>query len=74
MQVIASLDSYDEEFTVQEIVDRSKSISRKPFSNSHVTPMLVSLSNAGLVYKNRHGKYAFAVPLLGQFIRRQNSD
>ena len=33
--------------------------------------MLVSLSNSGLVFKNRHGKYSFAVPLMGQFINRQ---
>ena len=38
---------------------------------SHVSQMLAALSEAGLVYKNRHGKYSFAVPLLGRFIRRQ---
>lgn len=43
----------------------------KPFSSSHVNQMLGSLSQAGLVYKNRHGRYSFAVPLLGQFILRQ---
>jgi len=31
------------------------------------------LAEAGLVYKNRHGKYSLAVPLLGQFIQRQTS-
>ena len=36
--------------------------------------MLGNLSNAGLIYKNRHGRYAFAVPLLGQFIRRQEKE
>ena len=36
--------------------------------------MLGNLSDAGLLYKNRHGKYSFAVPLLGQFILRQTSD
>jgi len=34
--------------------------------------MLALLSEAGLIYKNRHGKYSFAVPLLGDFIRRQS--
>ncbi|MEA2068274.1 MAG: ATP-binding protein [Verrucomicrobiota bacterium] len=71
MQVIASLDNCDSEFTVQEIADQSKKKLEKPFSNSHVNQMLSSLGNAGLVFKNRHGKYAFAVPLLGQFIHRQ---
>ena len=33
--------------------------------------MLSTLSDSGLVYKNRHGKYSFAVPLLGKFIQRQ---
>jgi hypothetical protein len=33
--------------------------------------MLAALSEAGLVYKNRHGKYSFAVPLFGRFIQRQ---
>jgi len=31
------------------------------------------LAEAGLVYKNRHGKYSLTVPLLGQFIQRQTS-
>ncbi len=35
--------------------------------------MLVSLTEHGLIYKNRYGKYSFAVPLMGQFIRRQAS-
>jgi len=25
------------------------------------------------VYKNRHGRYSFAVPLLGRFITRQGA-
>jgi hypothetical protein len=29
------------------------------------------LANAGLLYKNRHGKYSFAVPLMSGFIQRQ---
>jgi len=42
----------------------------KPFSASHVNQMLVSLSEAGLVYKNRHGCYSLAVPLMADYIRR----
>ncbi|HET8546686.1 MAG TPA: hypothetical protein VFL57_01710 [Bryobacteraceae bacterium] len=41
------------------------------FKNSHVNQMLAALQEKGLVYRNRHGKYLFAVPLFGQFIRRQ---
>lgn len=69
--VIASLDSADDEFTVQEIVERSRMDLSKPFSSSHVNQMLAALSTAGLVYKNRHGRYSFAVPLFGQFVLRQ---
>ncbi len=45
----------------------------RSFSSSHVNQMLVSLTEHGLIYKNRYGKYSFAVPLMGQFIRRQAS-
>ena len=73
LSVIAELDSCDEEFTVQEIVNESKRL-RHPFGNSHVSQMLATLIESGLVYKNRHGRYSFAVPLLGEFIRRQMND
>ena len=70
--VIALLEHPSSEFTVQEVVEASrKSDYGRPFSSSHVNQMLASLSEAGLVYKNRWGKYALAVPLLDQFIRRQ---
>jgi hypothetical protein len=71
LQVVAMLPNCDAEFTVQEVVLASKETLVKPFSSSHANQMLASLSEAGLIYKNRHGKYAFAVPLLSAFIRRQ---
>jgi hypothetical protein len=71
LTVIASLENCDDEFTVQEVSGQSKKRLKKPFSPSHVSQMLAALSDAGLVYKNRHGKYSFAVPLLGRFIQRQ---
>lgn len=73
LTLIAELHNADGEFSVQEIVEASKKTGKKPFSGSHVNQMLGSLSSAGLVFKNRHGKYAFAVPLLSHFIKRQNS-
>lgn len=73
LQVVATLDHCDEEFTVQEIVDRSQALLTKPFGNSHANQILVKLTEQGLVFKNRHGKYSFAVPLLGRFIQRQSS-
>ncbi len=71
LQVVSLLPNADQEFTVQEVVAASKDYITKPFTASHVSQMLSSLSEAGLVYKNRHGKYSLAVPLLGQFIQRQ---
>ena len=71
LTVIAHLENSETEFTVQEVVEKSKDLPAKPFSPSHVNQMLVALGNLGLVYKNRHGKYSFAVPLMSRFILRQ---
>ena len=72
LTVIAWLENSDREFTVREIVEKSKEIyPDRPFSNSHANQMLGALGDRGLVYKNRHGKYSFAVPLLDRFIMRQ---
>ncbi|MHB8347750.1 MAG: ATP-binding protein [Acidiferrobacterales bacterium] len=70
--VISQLPNSESEFAVQEVVEHpaNKDLD-KAFSGSHVNQMLSALSDAGLIYKNRHGKYSFAVPLLGGFIRRQ---
>jgi hypothetical protein len=66
--VVSQLDHADEEFTIQELVELTKTLLVKPFSSSHTSQMLVSLAAQGLIYKNRFGKYSFAVPLLGNFI------
>jgi len=71
MLVISNLDTAEGEFSVQEIVDKSQTLLDNKFGNSHVNQMLSALANAGLVYKNRRGKYSFAVPLMSGFIRRQ---
>lgn len=67
----AHLDNAEGEFTVQEIVAKSALVVPKPFSNSHVNQMLATLSGMGLIYKNRWGRYSFAVPLFDRFILRQ---
>lgn len=74
LAVIASSSNCQAEFTVQEVVEESKKHLSNPFSSSHANQMLSSLTNAGLIYKNRHGKYSFAVPLMDRFILRQNID
>ena len=83
LTVCAMLNKPEGEFTVQEVVKRSSELSVKrtgqkqpsavtrPFGSSHANQMLASLCEAGLIYKNRHGKYSFAVPLLDRFILRQ---
>ena len=68
---IANLSNSDGEFTVQEIVTESKELLSKPFTNSHVNQMLATLSTMGLIYKNRWGRYSFAVPLFDRFLLRQ---
>ena len=74
LTVIAFLKDGDWEFTVQEVVSKSRELLNKPFSNSHVNQLLNSLTKAGLVYKNRYGKYSLAVPMLAGFIKRQEED
>jgi type II secretory pathway predicted ATPase ExeA len=70
LKVISDLENCGEEFTVQDIFEQSKISMSRPFSNSHINQMLKNLADSGLVYKTRFGNYSFAVPLLGQFIRR----
>jgi len=69
--VIATLENFDSEFTVQEVVEASKRAkASKQFSASHASQMLASLCDVGLVFKSRYGRYSLGVPLLAQFILR----
>ncbi len=68
--VIANLENADGEFTISELLEKAKVLLEKGFSASHAGQMLSTLANRGLIYKNRFGKYALAVPLMAQFIRR----
>lgn len=68
--VVAHLEHADEEFTILELTKMAKELLPKSFSASHANQMLASLSERGMIYKNRLGKYSFAVPLLGRFILR----
>ena len=71
MGIVAQLNNCNEEFSVQDVVESDANKEhKKPFSSSHVNQILSSLIKAGLVYKNRHGRYSLAVPLLGDFIMR----
>jgi hypothetical protein len=68
--VVAHLDRPDEEFTILELTEKAKTLLSKAFSPSNANQMLASLAERGMIYKNRLGKYSFAVPLLGRFITR----
>jgi type II secretory pathway predicted ATPase ExeA len=68
--VVAHLDHADEEFTILELTERAKTLLPKPFSPSNASQMLTGLAERGMIYRNRFGKYSFAVPLLGRFIIR----
>jgi len=71
LRVVAQVKTSEREFSVQQVTKMSKNVPHKPFSASHVSQMLAALCDAGLIYRNRHGRYSFAVPLLGRFIMRQ---
>lgn len=69
---IAQLEHGDQEFTIGEVVDVSATLKRiRPFTPGDVSQILPRLIDKGLVYKNRFGKYCFAVPLFGGFIKRR---
>jgi hypothetical protein len=68
--VVAFLEKDKPEFSVQEIVEASSKL-EKGFSSSHASQMLNKLIELGIVFKNRHGRYSFAVPLMDEFIKRQ---
>ena len=74
MQVIASLENSEEEFSVNVIVAASRKILKKGFSPSHTAQILQALTEKGLVYKSRRGSYMLAVPLMSRFILRQSVD
>lgn len=74
MQVIASLENADEEFTIQEVCAASRSRLEKPFTPSHATQLMGNLAEKGLIYRTKRGSYCFAVPLMASFIDRQPLD
>lgn len=72
LTVIAHLPTAGEEFSVKEISEASANFPDvKPLSPSQANQMLATLADSGFVYKNRHGKYSLAVPMLEQYIKRQ---
>lgn len=72
MWVIAGLPNCETEFTQQEIVRQSRQRLKKGFSPSHTSQILKTIEDKGLVFRSRRSKYCFAVPLMSEFIKRQN--
>jgi hypothetical protein len=74
LKVISELPTADTEFSVSEIEKNSITAKRRGFGASQINQMLAKMIPIGLIYKNRHGKYSFAVPLLSGFIKRQQAE
>lgn len=72
LMTVASLVVRDGEFTIQDLVEKSAEVLTRPFNGSHANQMLNTLGEQGMTFKNRRGRYAFALPLLADFIRRQS--
>jgi hypothetical protein len=71
LKIVAQLPNCEGEFTAQEIIRISGDILEKKYSSSSVAQYLSRLSDKGLIYRNRFGRYQFAVPMLSDFIKRQ---
>ncbi len=74
LMVITKLPNANEEFSANEIAHKSMEILEKPFAPAYVVNTLNKLIHNGLIFKNRRGKYSFAVPLLAEYIKRNNPD
>ncbi len=72
--VIAKLATANEEFTIKDIAKKSEEVNGNPFKPAHINNLLIKLIDAGLIYKNRRSKYSFAVPLLADYINRQETE
>ena len=72
LRIIARLPTANFEFTVQDIAALAKESGIPSFTPSYINQYLTKLTAQGLVYKNSHGKYSFAVPMLADYINRQD--
>ena len=70
---IALCPTADDEFAIPEIVNASQGLGEdqiKRFTPGDVSQMIPRMIERGFIYNNRRGKYSFAVPLFGAFIKR----
>ena len=73
-RIIAKLDTANDEFAVQDIFAKAKEMNFNNFSASYINQYLTKFILLGLIFKNRHGKYSFAVPLLADYIKREEEE
>ncbi len=71
--IISKLPNADTEFTNKEIGEKSIELNNE-FKPTYINSSLLRLIEAGLIFKNRRSKYSFAVPLLANYIRRQENE
>ncbi len=74
LRIAAKLPTANEEFTGQDILNKAKELNDNKFSASYINQYLVKLIYVGLIFKNKFGKYCFAVPLLADYINRQEEE
>jgi len=71
MTVVSELPHSGGEFKIEDVVEQSKLTLEKPFNRSNAQMMLQTLIENDFIFRNRRGRYSFAVPLLDRFIIRQ---
>ena len=72
LRIVASRGQYAAaEFSAQEVSTLSKNYGDSEVSNAQATQLLQALCERGIVYRTRHGFYAFTVPMSDEMILRR---
>lgn len=72
LHIVALLPNANEEFTANDILEHQGNVTGvRKFKQNHVAQMFAALASVDVLYKKRYAKYGFAVPLLGDYIKRQ---
>jgi AAA ATPase domain len=70
LRLVAAIPGCDGEFTILQIDEVLKKAGKEK-DKSSINKSLKLLADRGMVYKDKHGKYCLAVPMLTGFIKRQ---
>lgn len=72
LRIIAERDpGAERDFSAQEIADLSEKYDDLELGSAQARQVLVSLCDRGLLYRTRHGRYAFTVPMSETMILRR---